>query len=326
MILVTGGAGYIGSHTVRLLHDRGDKVLVLDNLSSGHAWAIPKGVELIVGDIRDKELISNIFKKFQIDSIIHFAAKLSVEESVHEPLLYYNNNVLGSLNLIEEADKAKIKYFIFSSTCAVYGTPSENPVTEKTPLNPLSPYGKSKLIIENILRDLEASKTSQMRNVILRYFNVAGARVGGELGQSTPKATQLIKVACEVACRKRNILQVFGTDYPTHDGTCIRDYIHVDDLAQAHLLALDYLKKGGTSETLNCAYGRGFSVLDILSTLEKVIEKKIPVNFTTRRAGDAEAIWADASRLKKTLDWKPKYDNLEIICKTAYEWEKEGKV
>lgn len=322
MILVTGGAGYIGSHTVHQLRDKGEEVLVLDNLSAGHRWAVPPGVEMIVGDIADPTLVGDIISSRRVDSVIHFAAHTAVEESVLDPIKYYRNNFVGSLNVIQSCVQHNVKHFIFSSTCAVYGATERSPITEDTPANPLSPYGKSKFMTESLLRDLQVSNRSGMRSVILRYFNVAGARVSGGLGQATPGATQLIKVACEVACGKREKLFVFGTDYPTPDGTCIRDYIHVDDLANAHLLALRYLRDGGRPDVFNCGYGKGYSVSEVIKAVRKVSGSDFPIEYKSRRRGDTTVVWADPTKLVQTLGWRPKYDDLEIICRTSFEWER----
>jgi len=319
MILVTGGAGYIGSHTVHQLHDQREEVLVLDDLSAGHRWAVPTGVELVVGDMGDTRLVREILSIHPIDSVIHFAAHTSVEESVLDPIKYYRNNFVGSLQLIESCLQHQVKHFIFSSTCAVYGNPVKNPITEDVPANPLSHYGKSKFMTESLLGDV---RSNAMRSVILRYFNVAGARVSAGLGQATPGATQLIKVACEVACGKREKLFVFGTDYPTSDGTCIRDYIHVEDLANAHLLTLKYLRDGGRSDLFNCGYGKGYSVSDVIKTVGKVSGLDFQIEYKSRRPGDTVAIWADPTKIVQTLGWRPKYDNLEVICKTSLEWER----
>lgn len=321
MILVTGGAGYIGSHTLHRLKAEGLSAIALDNLYSGHRWAVPHGTELVVGDIADRALVEDLLRTRKVESVIHFAAHLAVEESVREPLKYYRNNVAGSLALIEACSAAGVKNFIFSSTCSLYGTPDKNPIHEDFPTNPESPYARTKLVTEGMLRDAEASG-APMRFVSLRYFNVGGAKVGGGLGQATPEATQLVKVAAEVACGKRERLFIFGTDYPTPDGTCIRDYIHVDDLADAHLLALDYLRKGGKSEILNVGYGRGYSVLEVVETMKKVSGVDFRTETRPRRPGDVVAVWADTSKMDRVLGWKPKYNDLELICRTAWEWEK----
>lgn len=321
-VLVTGGAGYIGSHVVRQLGERGDSVVVLDNLSTGHRHAVLHG-ELVVGDTGDKALVSNILREKNIDAIMHFAANTVVPESVEKPLQYYRNNTVNVLNLLECCQQVGVKHMIFSSTAAVYGTPDTLMVTEQSPTRPESPYGMSKLMSEHLLRDYSA--TGAMSHVILRYFNVAGADPQARIGQATPNATHLIKVAVEALCGKRETVSVFGTDYPTADGTGVRDYIHVEDLASAHLAALDYLRNGGQSTTLNCGYGHGFSVLDVLKTAEKVIGKQLNIQYSPRRAGDLAAIAADSTRLRELLDWQPKYDDLEKIIEHAYAFEKTLK-
>jgi UDP-glucose 4-epimerase len=322
MILVTGGAGYIGSHTLHRLKDLRQPAIALDNLYSGHRWAVPQGTELVVGDIADTALIEGLLRRHGIKSVIHFAAHLSVEESVHEPFKYYRNNVVGSLNLIEACARNGVESFIFSSTCSLYGNAAPNPIREDFPTVPLSPYASTKLMTETFLRDGETSGKYPLRHVALRYFNVAGARVAGGLGQATPKATQLIKVAAEVACGKRPEMSIFGTDYPTPDGTCVRDYIHVDDLVEAHILALEYLRKGGKSEVINCGYGRGYSVRDVIQSMKRVSGVDFPVKECPRRAGDVTAVWADTTKIRNLLGWKPRYEDLDLISRTAYVWEK----
>jgi UDP-glucose 4-epimerase len=328
-ILITGGAGYIGSHTLHQLVSRGEKAIALDNLYSGFRWAIPAGVELIEGNVGDLALTERVIRENHVDSIIHFAAHLEVEESTREPLKYYRNNVVNTMNLLEVCHRTGVKHFIFSSTCAAYGTPEEAQVNELAPSNPESPYGRSKLITESVLKELEQAARlagrDSMRHVILRYFNVAGGKVGGGLGQATPRATQLVKVASEVATGKRPGLKIFGTDYPTPDGTCIRDYIHVDDLADAHLLALHYLRQGGSSNLFNCGYGKGYSVREVISCMKKVSGVDFRVEETHRRPGDAVAIYADTRKIRETLGWVPRYDDLELICRTSYEWELSRK-
>ena len=326
-VLVTGGAGYIGSHTARQLVDRGEKVIVLDNLYSGHRWAVPSEAVFVQGDMADQELTARIIREHGVQSVIHFAAHLVVEESAKIPGKYYRNNVLGTLNFAEVCHQEKVRHFIFSSTCAAYGTPEETPVRETAPTNPVSPYGRSKLTTEHVLWELEEAarlngSAHPMQHIILRYFNVAGARVGGGLGQATPGATQLIKVAAEVIVGKRPQLKVFGTDYPTPDGTCIRDYIHVDDLAYAHILALEYLRKGGSSQMLNCGYGKGYSVKEVIASMKRVSGVDFKVEESPRRAGDSVAIFADPTKIKATLGWEPKHEDLDLICKTSLDWEK----
>jgi UDP-glucose 4-epimerase len=325
MILVTGGAGYIGSHTLHRLKELGQPAIALDNLYSGHRWAVPAGTELVEGEVADQALVTQLLQKHKIDSVIHFAAHLAVEESVHDPFKYYRNNVVGSLNLIEACALGGVKNFIFSSTCSLYGNTKTNPIREDFPTEAVSPYAKSKLVIEGILKDGEASGKFAMKNVILRYFNVGGARVAGGLGQATPNATQLIKIAAELACGKREKMYLFGTNYDTPDGTCVRDYIHVEDLAEAHVLSLDYLRKGGASDVFNCGYGKGYSVREVIESMERACGHKLKVEERPRRAGDVVAVWADTTKVKAGLGWKPRYENLDLICKTAFEWEKSYK-
>jgi UDP-glucose 4-epimerase len=327
-VLVTGGAGYIGSHTAHQLVARGEKVIVLDNLYSGFRWAVPEQAEFVEGDMADQELTARLIREKKIKSVIHFAAHLVVEESAQNPGKYYRNNVLGTLNFAEVCHHEGVEHFIFSSTCAAYGTPEATPVKESAPTSPVSPYGRSKLTTEHILWELEeaqriAGQSNPMRHVILRYFNVAGARVGGGLGQATKGATQLIKVAAEVVVGKRPGMKIFGTDYPTPDGTCIRDYIHVDDLATAHIASLDYLRKGGKSEMMNCGYGKGYSVREVIASMKRVSGIDFKVEEGPRRAGDSVAIYADTSHLKATIDFQPRYEDLDLICRTSLEWERE---
>ncbi|MEO5668437.1 MAG: UDP-glucose 4-epimerase GalE [Bdellovibrionota bacterium] len=323
MILVTGGAGYIGSHTLRALQAAGHhKILVLDNLYSGHRWAVPSGIGFIEESVGDAALLKKIFEEHPIESILHFAAHLEVEESMREPAKYYDNNFKNSSVLIATASEYLVKNFVFSSTCAIYGSPAKNPVDEDCPKDPLNPYGKSKLMTEWYLEDLVRAGKTKMNYVSLRYFNVAGAHVPGGLGQATPRATQLIKVAAEVACGKRDKLLVYGSDYGTRDGTCIRDYIHVDDLAAAHVLALDFLKKEKRSEVMNLGYGHGYTVLEIADAMKRVSGVDFEVELATRRPGDSEAIYADNSKLVRLLGWKPRYADIDLICRTALEWER----
>ncbi|NQD37561.1 UDP-glucose 4-epimerase GalE [Permianibacter sp. IMCC34836] len=319
-ILVTGGAGYIGSHVVRQLGERGENVFVLDNLSTGRKEAVLYG-QLIVGDTGDRELVLKVLREHNIKSILHFAANTVVPESVEKPLQYYRNNTVNVLNLLECCQAAGVEHFIFSSTAAVYGTPDTLMVTEQSPTRPESPYGLSKLMSEWLIRDYAA--TGAIRHVTLRYFNVAGADPEARIGQATPNATHLIKVAVEALCGKRSSVSVFGTDYPTADGTGVRDYIHVEDLAAAHLSALDYLRNNGQSVTLNCGYGHGYSVLEVLKTAEQVAGKPLTINYAPRRAGDLAAIAADSSKLRQLLSWQPKFDDLKTIVKHALAWEQK---
>jgi UDP-glucose 4-epimerase len=318
-VLVTGGAGYIGSHMVLALLDAGEKVVVLDNLSTGFWWAVPQEVALITGDMGDQALVEGAIREHGVKSIVHFAAKIVVPESVADPLGYYLNNTVKTRALIEAAVKGGVENFIFSSTAAVYGETSAEPVTEEDALNPMSPYGKSKLMSEWMLRDTGAAHG--LNFVILRYFNVAGADPKGRTGQSTKGATHLIKVACEAALGKRDGMSVFGTDYPTPDGSCLRDYIQVSDLAAAHLDALNHLRKGGESGIFNCGYGRGYSVLEVIDVVKKVSGVDFPVRLVDRRPGDPAAIIAQSGKIRKTLGWTPKHDDLEGIVRQALNWE-----
>jgi UDP-glucose 4-epimerase len=319
-ILVTGGAGYIGSHVVRLLTDAGQAVVVLDNLSTGFSDAV-LDAELVVGDTGDPDLVSRVLREQGVDTVLHFAAHTIVPESVENPLKYYGNNTCCTRNLLECCSAAGVKHFIFSSTAAVYGIPVGPECTEDSPLAPINPYGTSKLMSEMMLRDL--GKATAMRHVILRYFNVAGSDPEGRIGQSTEKATLLIKVAAEVAAGKREQLYVFGTDYPTPDGTGVRDYIHVDDLADAHIKALEYLQQGGESTTLNCGYGHGYSVREVIDAVNRVNGKPINVKEEARRAGDPPALIARADKIRQVLGWKPRYDDLDFIVKTSLDWERK---
>jgi UDP-glucose 4-epimerase len=320
-ILVTGGAGYIGSHMVHALVDAGERVVVLDNLSTGFDWAMPKAATLVVGETGDQPLVSGIIARHGVDSIIHFAASIVVPDSVSDPLGYYRNNTANSRSLIECAVKGGAKRFIFSSTAAVYGNPDKVPVGEDDPVKPMSPYGSSKLMTEIMLRD--AGAAHGLSHVILRYFNVAGADPALRTGQSTKGATHLIKVAVETALGLRPKMMVFGTDYPTPDGTCIRDYIHVSDLVRAHSDALAYLRGGGASTTLNCGYGRGFSVLEVIDTVKRASGVDFAVEMAPRRAGDPAGIVATSERIRATLGWRPQLDDLSTITRHALAWERK---
>lgn len=319
-ILVTGGAGYIGSHMVHELVDAGERVVVLDNLSTGFHWALPASVPLFVGATGDEALVGAIIGAHEVTAIIHFAASIVVPDSVSDPLGYYLNNTVNSRALIAAAVKGGVKSFVFSSTAAVYGTPASLPVSESDPLNPESPYGMSKLMTEIMLR--HASAAHDLRHVVLRYFNVAGADPKGRTGQSTPAATHLIKVAAECATGKRDGMRVFGTDYPTPDGTCLRDYIHVTDLVRAHSAALAHLRAGGASGTFNCGYGRGFSVLEVIDAVKTVSGVDFPVTLTDRRPGDPAGIVADNALIRATLGWRPERDDLNGIVTDALAWER----
>lgn len=318
-VLVTGGAGYIGSHMVLELLDSGESVVVLDNLSTGFRWAVPTNATLVVGDVGDQDLVRSIVRKHGVKAIIHFAGSIVVPESVADPLGYYHNNTVKSRALMEVAVEMGIEQFIFSSTAAVYGNPSEVPVREDAELKPMSPYGSSKLMTEIMLADV--ARAHNFRYVALRYFNVAGADPQGRTGQSTPNATHLIKVACEAALGKRPCIEVFGTDYPTEDGTCIRDYIHVTDLVRAHRAALRHLRDGGDSEIFNCGYSKGFSVLQVIDAVKRVSGADFEVRNAPRRAGDPAAIVAASEKIRVHLGWRPELDKLETIAAQALAWE-----
>src|SRR5882757_2692197 len=320
-ILVTGGAGYIGSHMVHALVDAGESVVVLDNLSTGFNWAVPKVVPLVVGETGDQTLVAALISEHGVDAIIHFAASIVVPDSVADPLGYYRNNTVNSRALMETAVKGGVRHFIFSSTAAVYGNPERVPVREDDPTIPMSPYGSSKLMTEVMLRD--AGTAYGLRHVILRYFNVAGADPLGRTGQSTKGATHLIKVAVEAALGLRPKMDVFGTDYPTPDGTCIRDYIHVSDLVRAHLDALTYLRGGGASVTANCGYGRGYSVREVIDTVKKVSGVDFRVDLGPPRPGDPAQIVASSDRARAVLGWKPVHDDLVGIVGNALGWERK---
>ncbi len=318
-VLVTGGAGFIGSHMVLALLDAGEKVIVLDNLSTGFRWAVPPAATLVVGDVGDQDLVRTVIRKYGVDAIVHFAGSIVVPESVADPLGYYNNNTVKSRALIEAAVATGIKQFIFSSTAAVYGNPLENPVSETATPAPMSPYGWSKLMTEIMLAD--TARAHDFRYVALRYFNVAGADPKGRSGQSTPRATHLIKVACETALGQRGHMDVFGTDYPTRDGTCIRDYIHVTDLIRAHVAALDHLRAGGKSDIFNCGYSKGFSVLEVVDAVKRVSGVEFDVRLGPRRPGDPAAIVAGSQKIRDQLGWEPRHDDLDEIVRHALSWE-----
>lgn len=319
-ILVTGGAGYIGSHVVKLLKNTSNQVTVLDNLSTGFREAVLYG-EFIEGDTGDQALVSRILEEKAIDTVIHFAAHTIVPESVADPLKYYRNNTANTRTLLECCQKAGVKNFIFSSTAAVYGVPEGDFCDEGAPLKPINPYGTSKLMSEMMLKDL--SFASELNYVVLRYFNVAGCDPDGEIGQSTAKATLLTKVAVEAAVGKRDKVAIYGTDYPTEDGTGERDYIHVVDLASAHIKALEYLSEGGESVTLNCGYGYGYSVRQVLTAVEKANGKPLNIVEEPRRAGDPPILIAKAEKIKTLLGWKPQYNQLDAIVESSLRWEQK---
>ncbi len=319
-VLVTGGAGYIGSHMVRALLDAGEQVVVLDDLSTGFRWAVAPEASFVLGDVSDAALVTAIVAEHKVDAVIHFAARIVVPDSVADPLGYYLANTVKTRALLEAIVAAGVPRMIFSSTAAVYGMVGSDPVGEDTPLAPVSPYGRSKLMSEWMLAD--TAFAFPLSYVALRYFNVAGADPQGRTGQSTAGATHLLKVACETALGKRPGLQVFGTDYPTPDGTCLRDYIHVSDLVAAHLDALRHLRGGGESGVFNCGYGRGYSVLELLEAVKRVSGVDFPVAYAPRRAGDPMAVVAKADLIRATLGWTPKLDDLDAIVRTALDWER----
>ncbi len=319
-VLITGGAGYIGSHAVLAFLEAGNGVVVLDDLSSGRRAAVPGDVTFVEGDAGDGALVGELILRHGIGAVVHFAGSIVVPESVADPLKYYRNNTCASRNLIAACIAGGIGRFIFSSSAAVYGTPDRVPVAEDTPPAPINPYGASKLMTEWMLRD--AAAAHGLDYVALRYFNVAGADPSGRAGQSTPNATHLIKVACEAATGQRPFIEVFGEDYDTPDGTCIRDYIHVSDLAAAHVDALQAPRGAGGGLVLNCGYGRGFSVREVLVAVEREAGVKLDVRSAARRAGDPPALVADASAIRESLGWRPQYDDLATIVRTALEWER----
>jgi UDP-glucose 4-epimerase len=320
-VLVTGGAGYIGSHMVHALIDAGERVVVVDNLCTGFAWAVTRGALLVVAESGDQKRIADLIAEHKVDAIIHFAASIVVPDSVRHPLAYYRNNTINSRALIETAVETGVRHFIFSSTAAVYGNPERVPVREEDPAIPMSPYGRSKLMTELMLAD--AGAAHGLRYAILRYFNVAGADPLGRAGQSTKGATHLIKVAVETALGLRPKMSVFGTDYPTPDGTCIRDYIHVWDLVRAHRDALKYLRAGGEPVTLNCGYGRGFSVLEVIETVKRVAGVDLAIELAPRRSGDPAQIVAAADRARSVLNWQPQFNDLSTIVSHALAWERK---
>ena len=320
-VFVTGGAGYIGSHIVKALGERGYDVLVYDNLSTGNRWAVLYG-NLVVGDLSDADLLRKTLQEYRPDAVMHFAASIVVPESVSQPLKYYRNNTVNAITLLDALRENNITNFIFSSTAAVYGMPETMPVSEQTPLVPINPYGTSKMMVEMVLRDLAAA-VANFRYVSLRYFNVAGADGQGKIGQAYREATHLITRALKTAKGELKSMQLFGTDYSTPDGSCIRDYIHVTDLAEAHILALEYLLNNGASDILNCGYGHGYSVREVIRVARRVTGIDFPVDETGRRPGDPPILVAGNAKVKQKLNWKPAHDDLEYIVRTAWEWEKK---
>jgi UDP-glucose 4-epimerase len=317
-ILVTGGAGYIGSHVVLQLRERGESVVVLDDLSRGFRQSVAD-TPLVVGDIGDRQLVTRLLREHGVDTVIHFAAFTIVPESVRDPLKYYGNNVCGTRNLLQCCAESAVSHFVFSSSAAVYGTPASDLAAEDSPTAPINSYGTSKLVSEWMLRDLAVA--SDLRYVALRYFNVAGSDMGGRIGQATPGATLLIKVASEAIVGKRPHVSIFGTDYPTPDGTGIRDYIHVQDLAGAHLAALDHLRRDGASAVLNCGYGHGYSVRQVLESVQRVSGRSLTIREEPRRAGDPAILVAKADRIRTLLGWAPQLDDLDTIVRSSLDWE-----
>lgn len=321
-VLVTGGAGYIGSITVRALKEAGFEPIVYDNLSTGFREAVPKDVKFIFGDIRDGSLLGRVVKDAKVDAVMHFAAKLIAPESVRMPWDYYDVNVTGTLRVVEACRQANVGALVMSSSAAVYGNPLANPVKEEHPLNPVSPYGASKAFAEKIIREVFEAGGGPTRFVILRYFNVAGASPDLQGGQRSEGVSHLLRAAVDCALGRKDALRLFGTDYPTADGTCVRDFIHVSDLAEAHVRALNHVLAGGRSLTLNCGYGHGHSVLEVVRVMQKVSGVDFAIEKGPRREGDIVAISADTSLIKETLGWQPRYDDLELMCRTALEWER----
>jgi UDP-glucose 4-epimerase len=319
-VLVTGGAGYIGSHVVKALGEREFPVVVLDNLSTGHRDAVLAG-ELVEGDLSDAALLDRVFEQYRPDAVMHFAAFIEVGESVRDPLKYYHNNTANAVNLLSAMQRHGVENFIFSSTAAVYGTPENMPIPETAPIRPINPYGQAKAFVEKVLEDVAG--TGRMRYVSLRYFNAAGADPGGRIGEQHHPESHLIPLTLKAARGARKNVTVFGTDYPTTDGTCIRDYVHVTDLADAHLLALDHLLRKGGSRAFNCGYGHGFSVREVIDAARRVTAVDIAVETASRRPGDPPSLVADSSALRRELGWEPSHDDLEYIIHTAWEWEKK---
>jgi UDP-glucose 4-epimerase len=318
-VLVTGGAGYIGSHMVWSLIDRGEDVVVVDNLSTGSRGLVAEKAHFVEGDAGDGALVRKLIADHAVDAVVHFAGSIVVPESVARPLAYYANNTFVARNLIEACVDSGVRNFIFSSTATVYAGATNDKLSEDMPTGPISPYGRSKLIAEWMLED--TARAHDFRYIALRYFNVAGADPKGRTGQSTPRATHLIKRACQVALGRVPYIEIFGADYPTADGTGVRDYIHVSDLAAAHCLALEYLRGGGAASVMNCGYGHGASVRDVIASVERVLDRKLAVRESPRRPGDPPWLIADSRRIRETLGWTPQYDDLDEIVRTAYAWE-----
>ncbi len=321
-VLVTGGAGYIGSHTVKLLVENGFEVVVYDNLANGHRDAVINA-RFVEGDILDGNRLDEILTAESFDAVVHFAAFIEVGESVKNPLKFYENNVAGTINLLNLLKKHKVKNFVFSSTAAVYGNPEKVPIKEDSPLNPINPYGNTKLTIEKVLKDM--SDAGEIDFIALRYFNASGADKSGLIGESHNPETHLIPLVLKTAKGERECIKIFGTDYSTPDGTCVRDYIHVNDLANAHILALDYLLEGGKSDVFNCGYGMGYSVKEIIDTVKKITGVDFKVEKAPRREGDPPILVADNKKIKSVLNWNPEYNDIEYIIKTAWDWEKNKR-
>ena len=321
VVLITGGAGYIGSHAVYALLAAGAKVVVIDDLSTGRRQSLPADLPFIQGSVGDRTLVGRVIAEFGITAIMHFAGSIVAPESVSQPLAYYGNNTVNSHGLIDTAIRSGVRNFIFSSTAAVYGNAERSPIPETEPLVPINPYGTSKLMTEWMLRD--AAAAHDFRYVALRYFNVAGADPLGRTGHSSPIATHLFKIASQTALGRRSEMSIFGTDYPTFDGTCIRDYIHVADLADAHVLACRHLHQGGNTQVLNCGYGHGYSVREVIATIEREIGRTLPVREAPRRPGDPAALVADSTRLRRLFDWHPRFDNLSVITRHVLAWENQ---
>ncbi len=320
-ILVTGGAGFIGSNIAAQLLQAGYKPIIIDDLSNGHKKTVPQGVPLYVASIGDSRFLEKFFKKHRIKTVIHCAAFISVEESMNNPSRYYQNNLACSITLLRACEAAGVKFFVFSSSAAVYGQPDEIPVKETALTSPVNPYGETKLMFEKILHDSCTLSSSKMNYVICRYFNVAGADLKSLRGQFTKKAFHLIKIACQAASGHRDHVKIYGVNYPTRDGTCIRDFIHIEDLAEAHVRMVEYLQNGGTPEIFNCGYGRGFSVREVLETMRRVSDVDFKIVESERRSGDPAQLVAETEKIRKILGWSPKFNDLSFICKTALKWE-----